>query len=59
MAAQADSPERIAADILIAAIQTASDVSQKKDLCTPANAAKHFQTIFNTVINARENVESD
>ncbi|MFP3979145.1 hypothetical protein [Marinobacter sp. KMM 10035] len=59
MAAQTDSPERIAADILIAAIQTASDVNQKKDLCTPANAAKYFQTIFNTVINARDNTDED
>jgi hypothetical protein len=59
MAAQTDSPERIAADILIAAIQTASDVSQKRDLCTPENAAKHFQTIFNTVINARDTAAED
>ncbi|SOB76155.1 hypothetical protein SAMN04488490_1832 [Marinobacter sp. LV10R510-11A] len=59
MAAQTDSPERIAADILIAAMQNPGDIAQKRLMSTPAEAAKNFQIIFNTVLNARNNLEKD
>ncbi|MAI32175.1 MAG: hypothetical protein CMM07_10970 [Rhodopirellula sp.] len=58
MANENDSPERIAADILIAVMENGSSAT-RNNLCKPEPAAEAYQTIFNTVLNARAKAIGD
>lgn len=55
MANGTESIERIAADILIAAMQNSSDVSARNALCKPENIAEHYKTIHKAVEDAKRN----
>lgn len=53
MSHDTNSPERIAADLLIAAMQNSPSVDQKEWLCDPEKIPENYQALFEAVFNAR------